>query len=352
MNQEKIDKLSERIINDTNSAISCLTLYVGHKLDLFNIIKGTGPINSEELSKKTRYSERYMREWLECMTVNGYIEHNPSTNKFSISDEHAVVLCDRDNIAYTIPFVYWIPSLSSALDKLLEAFKTGNGVPYSMYGPDMIYAQGEGNRPMFVNDVAKWISSMPDIAEKLKSKGGRVLDVGCGDGWASISLAKFFPLTKIDAIDADSQSIDNAKKNVHNEGLEDRISLHQSLMEKAEFKEKYDLVMTFESIHDMPYPIEALQEMRGVVSPDGAILVGDVSMKETLEEKKDFAGKLYYNFSVLLCLPQSINHTNSVATGAAMTSSTFKKYAIESGFSKIEVLPIDHFLWKFYRLTF
>ena len=351
MHQEKIDKLSERIINDTNSAISCLTLYIGHKLDLFNMIKGAGPIDSEELSKKTSYSERYLREWLECMKVNEYLEHDPSTNKFSISDEHAVVLCDRDNIAYTIPFVYWIPSLSSALDKLLEAFKTGSGVPYSMYGPDMIYAQGEGNRPMFVNDVAKWISSMPDIEDKLKSKGGRVLDVGCGDGWASISLAKSFPLTKIDAIDADSLSIDNAKKNVRIEGLENRITLHQSLIEKANFKENYDLVMTFESIHDMPYPIEALQKMRDVVSPNGAILIGDVSMKEKLEEKNNFTGKLYYNFSVLLCLPQSVNHTNSVATGASMTTSTFKKYASESGFSKIDVLPIDHFLWTFYRLT-
>lgn len=351
MNQEKIDKLSERIINNTNSAISCLTLYIGHKLDLFNIIKITGPINSEELSKKTGYSERYLREWLECMTVNEYLEHDSVSKKFSIPEEHVVVLCNRDNIAYAIPFVYWIPSLSSALDKLVDAFKTSNGVPYSAYGPDMIYAQGEGNRPMFVNDVAKWISTMPDIADKLKSKGGRILDVGCGDGWASISLAKSFPLTKIDAIDADSQSIDNAKKNVRNEGLENRISLHQSLIEKANFKEKYDLVMTFESIHDMPYPIEALQKMRDVVSTDGALLIGDVSMKEKLEEKKDFSGKLYYNFSVLLCLPQSVNHANSVATGAAMTSSTLKKYAIQSGFSKIDVLPIDHFLWTFYRLT-
>ena len=71
--------------------------------------------------------------------------------------------------------------------------------------------------------------------------------------------------------------------------------------------------------------------MRDIVSIDGTILIGDVSMKEKLEEKTDFAGKLYYNFSVLLCLPQSIDHANSVATGAAMTSSTFKKYAIESG---------------------
>ena len=249
------------------------------------------------------------------MTVNEYLEHDLSTNKFSISEEHAVVLCNRDNIAFTIPFVYWIPSLSSAMDELLEAFKTGKGVPYSSYGADMLFAQGEGNRPMFVNDVAKWISSMPDIADKLKSKGGRVLDVGCGDGWASISLAKSFPLTKIDAVDADSQSIDNAKENIHKEGLENRISLHQSLIEKANFKEKYDLVMTFESIHDMPYPVEALQKMRDFVSVNGAILIGDVSMKDKLEEKNDFAGKLYYNFSVLLCLPQSVNHANSIATG-------------------------------------
>ena len=96
MHQEKIDKLSERIMNDTNSALSCLNLYIGHKLDLFNIINGSGPINSEELSKKTRYSERYLREWLECMTVNEYLEHDSSTNRFSISKEHAVVLCDRE----------------------------------------------------------------------------------------------------------------------------------------------------------------------------------------------------------------------------------------------------------------
>ena len=91
--------------------------------------------------------------------------------------------------------------------------------------------------------------------------------------------------------------------------------------------------------------------MKEMISKDGAVLVADVKMEDKLQNKNSFAGRLYYNFSVLLCLPQSINHVNSVATGAAMTSSTFKKYAIESGFSKIDVLPIDHFLWTFYRLT-
>jgi hypothetical protein len=159
MNQNTVDQLAERIINETNSAVSCLTLYLGHKLDLFNSLRKEGPIISEELSKRTKYSERYMREWLECMTVNGYIDYDPITKRFSISEEHARVLCDRDSISYTIPFVYWAPTLSLVMDKLLEAFRTGEGIPYSTYGKEVLFAQGEGNRPMFVNDIARWISS-------------------------------------------------------------------------------------------------------------------------------------------------------------------------------------------------
>jgi len=169
MNQEKVDKLAERIFNETNSALSCLTLYLGHKLNLFNTLKESGPVTSSELSGKTKYSERYLREWLECMAVNGYLEHDSSTTKFSITEEHTAVLCDRNNIAYAIPFVYWVPSLSSAMDKLLEAFRTGEGVPYTSYGTNMLFAQGEGNRPMFINDIAKWVSSMPDIESKLNA---------------------------------------------------------------------------------------------------------------------------------------------------------------------------------------
>src|SRR5919109_531238 len=68
MNQQKIDQLTERILNDTLSAMSCLNLYLGHRLNLFQSIVESGPVSSAELSSKTNYSERYLREWLECMT--------------------------------------------------------------------------------------------------------------------------------------------------------------------------------------------------------------------------------------------------------------------------------------------
>jgi len=351
MNQQKIEHLSERIYNETNSAMNCLSLYIGHKLDLFNFLREAGPITTSELAGKTNYSKRYLQEWLDCMFVNGYIEYEPSTNKFSISKEHAIVFCDRDNSAYTIPFVYWIPSLSLVLDKLLDAFRSGKGVPYSYYGKDLLFAQSEGNRPMFVNDIAKWISFIPDIENKLKSKGGNVLEIGCGDGWASISLAKNFPLIKIDAIDIDSSSINNALENIKREGLTEKISLYLNPIEKARLKEKYDLILSFESIHDMAYPVEALRKMKEMISEDSAILIADVKMEDKLQNKNSFAGRLYYNFSLLLCLPQSLNYPNSKATGAAMTPSIFLQYAKDAGLSKIDKLPIEHLLWDFYRLS-
>jgi hypothetical protein len=113
------------------------------------------------------------------------------------------------------------------------------------------------------------------------------------------------------AIDVDLSSTNSASKNIKEAGLSDRISVYASPIEKAPFREKYDLVMTFESVHDMAYPIDALRKMKDMVSENGAVLVGDAKMKEKVEEKNDFAGRLYYNFSVLMCLPQSMEYPNS-----------------------------------------
>jgi hypothetical protein len=109
--------------------------------------------------------------------------------------------------------------------------------------------------------------------------------------------------------------------------------------------------MTFESIHDMAYPVEALRKMKEMVSKDGAVLVADVKMDDKLQNKNSFAGRLYYNFSILLCLPQSLEYPGSKGTGAAMTPSTFLQYAKDAGFSKIDRLPIEHFIWDFYLLS-
>ena len=351
MNQEKIDTFAERLFNEVNAAMSCLNLYLGHRLGLYQTIADVGSTTPPELAQRTRYNERYLREWLECMAVGGYLDHEATTGRFSLSPEQAVVLLDRDNPAYSMPFLCFIPSFANIITPLMEAFRSGGGIPFEAYGADTLEGIGMGNRPMFVNDyVAKWIPAMPDIETRLQA-GGRVLEIGCGVGWASISLARGFPNIQIDAVDVDAASIKQAQYNAQQAGVTDRIVFHLDSAEETPLSGSYDLVTAFEVIHDMAYPVKALRRMHELAAPDGAVLIGDEAADESLEENRNFLGHFFYNCSVLHCLPQAMVYPGSAATGTVMRPSTLRNYAQEAGFTRVDILPIENPFWRFYRLT-
>ena len=58
-----------------------------------------------------------------------------------------------------------------------------------------------------------------------------------------------------------------------------------------------------------------------------------------------------YGWSVLHCLPVGKDGLDSAETGTVMRTGTLKKYAEEAGFCDVEILPIDDFLVRFYRLN-
>jgi 2-polyprenyl-3-methyl-5-hydroxy-6-metoxy-1,4-benzoquinol methylase len=351
MDQGKIDAMTERIVSDVNGAMSCLNVYLGHRLGLFQALADAGPVTSHELARKTGYQERYLREWLECMAVGDVLAHDEALGAFSLSPEHAVALLDRDSPAYATPFVCYLPSFAKVLDQLMEAFRSGGGVPYEAYGADTLEGIGLGNRPMYVHDyVARWIPTMPDIEARLRA-GGRVAEIGCGLGWSSISLAKGFPRIRIEAVDVDEASIVAAQRNAQDAKMADRIRFHRGPVEEVPLSGPFDLVTAFECLHDMPYPVKALRRMGELAGPGGTVLVADEAVGDTLGENRTFLGRLNYNFSVLHCLPQAMVFPGSAGTGTVIRPSILKGYAREAGFRRVDVLPIEHPLWRFYRLT-
>jgi 2-polyprenyl-3-methyl-5-hydroxy-6-metoxy-1,4-benzoquinol methylase len=351
MDNQKAEAFSERILTEVNSAMSVITIYVGHKLGLYRSLAESGPVTPAEMAQKTGYSERYLREWLECMAVGGYLDYSSSNGTFSISEEHKAVLVEENHPAYLVPFTQWIPSFTGVLPELVEAFRTGGGVDYELYGQDTLDAIGLGNRPMFANDyVTSWIPALPDIESKL-NQGGRVVEVGAGVGWSSISLARGFPNVKIDSIDIDGESIRQARINVQKSGVTEQITFHHSPIEKVELTGPYNLVTAFECLHDMAYPIDALKKMRELAGPNGTVLIADEAAGDSLEENCNFLGHLFYNFSVLHCLPQAMVFPDAAGTGTAIKPSTVQEYAKAAGFKGVEVLPIKNPFWRFYRLT-
>jgi SAM-dependent methyltransferase len=350
MDEAKLEAFSGRVMEEINTSMSVLNLYLGHRLDLYRTIKRLGPTTPVELAAETGFDPRYLREWLETMAVNGYIDHDVGTGRFSLSPEHALALTERDDPNFVAPFLCWVPSLAGVLTPLKGAFESGGGVPYEAYGAHTLEAIGMGNRPMFINEyVSTWIPALPDIEARLK-EGARVADIGSGLGWSSISLALGFPNVHIDAFDLDAASIDKAKVFAQEAGVDDRITFHLAAAEDIEYLGRYDLVTAFEVIHDMAYPVKALQRMREMLAPGGVVLIGDEAVGDTIEENSDFYGRFMYNFSVLHCLPQAMVFPDSAGTGTVMGPAKLRHYSERAGYTKFQVLPIDNPFWRFYRL--
>ena len=351
MDQKKRDEFSERIFGEVNAAMSVLTLYIGERLGLFRAIKAMGSVTPKSLAHQMHGNERYLREWLKCMAVNGYLEHDPGPDAYRLPPEHASVFLDRDTKTYAIPHVRLIPSFASVLPELVQGFQDGRGVPFDAYGPDLTEAIAAGNRAFLVNDLmSKWIPAMPDIQSRLAA-GGRIADVGSGKGWLSILVAQGFPEVRIDAIDPDAASVQEARANAAHAGVGERIVFHRSSLEDAQLTGPYDLITAVECVHDMTHPVRALRRMHQLVAPEGAVLIVDEAGGETVEENATFVGRLLYNFSVLHCLPQAMGEADTAATGAVMAASTLRSYAREAGFRQVDILPVQNPLWRFYRLN-
>jgi SAM-dependent methyltransferase len=351
MDDKKVAGLADRVLADVTAAMGVLNVYVGHRLGLFTALAESGPVSPAQLAAHTRCAERYVREWLECMTVMDYVDHDAATGRFSLSPEQAEVLARRDSASYMAPFACFVPSLVRPLEQLLEAFRSGGGVPYEAYGQDAIDAIGLGNRPMFLHEyTTKWIPTMPDVEARLRA-GARVADLGCGVGWSAVALARAFPRVRVDAVDIDAASIERARHNAAEHGVADRIAFHVAPAETAPLTPPYDLVTAFECVHDMAYPVPALRRMRELAGPRGAVVVADEAVGETVDDNRNAIGRLNYNFSVLHCLPQALVFPGAAGTGTVLRPSTLAAYAREAGFGGMQVLPIDNPLWRFYRLT-
>lgn len=351
MEQSRLDAFAVRLVREKNGALSLFNLYLGLRLGWIQALAENGAATVPELAARTGCAERYVQEWLGCMYAGEYLEYDAASEKFSLPPEHATALLDRDHIAYSASTIYALPGVAGILPMLEHAFRTGGGVPYDAYGDGLRESVSSSNRAMFVNEyVSKWIPALPDVEKKLRA-GARVAEIGCGEGWAAIALAKGFPNAHIDAVDSDALSIEHAGENALREGVADRVAFHLASAEEKPLRGAYDFVTAFECIHDMAYPVEALQAMRELALPDGVVLIADEGVSDVLHENRNFTAHYSYNWSVLLCLPQAMIFPNAAGTGAMMGPARFFEYARAAGFTQIDILPIENPVWRLYRLT-
>jgi 2-polyprenyl-3-methyl-5-hydroxy-6-metoxy-1,4-benzoquinol methylase len=176
-----------------------------------------------------------------------------------------------------------------------------------------------------------------------------VADLGCGAGWSSIGIARCYPGVRVDGIDLDAPSIELARANAHAHGVADRVRFAVADARDARLAGRYDLVIALEAVHDMADPVGVLRATRRLARPDGTVLVVDEHVGDVFGHAAELEWMMY-GWSVLHCLPVGMAEEGSVGTGAVMRASTLREYALEAGFREVEVLPVEHAQFRFYRL--
>lgn len=354
--EQQRDALLGRLFEAAIGALDVMSVYVGDRLGLYRALAERGPLTAAELAAATDTFPRYILEWLEQQAATGILHADASTSsetrRFSLPAGHAEVLTAYDSLNCLTGLLRLVVGVSKPLPALLDAYKTGAGIPYPDFGVDTREGIAEMNRPMFLNLLGQeWMPAIPELHTRLQSDPpARVLDAGCGTGWSSIAIARAYPNAIVHGFDADELSVAEARINAAETGLNNRLSFAVRDAARPGLATRYDLITAFETVHDMGRPVQALARMRDLLTDDGVVLVADERVDEAFSAPGDDIERLNYGFSALHCLPATLAESDEAATGTVMRPSTLRRYAAEAGFSRVDVAPIEHDFWRFYLL--
>jgi 2-polyprenyl-3-methyl-5-hydroxy-6-metoxy-1,4-benzoquinol methylase len=348
--------LVERLFGAVLGAMDVQSVYLGDKLGFYRALDEAGALDAAGLASATGASERYAREWLEHQAVTGFLAVDdaaaaPERRRYSLPPGHREVLVDPASTDYVAALARSVGAAGLRLNDIADAVRADTGVSWARYGLDMVLAQGDANRSMFVSLLGEQVlPTVPDVHDRLSNGGGRVADVGCGVGWSSIAIGASYPGARVDGFDVDQPSIELARQTSHAMGLHERVRFHLQDVSDPSLDGEYDLVAAFECVHDVPRPVEFLASMGRLAKDDGAIIVMDERVAESFAAPGDEIERLMYGYSITICLPDALAHRPTAATGTVMRPATLAGYAREAGFSDVEILPFEHDFFRFYRL--
>jgi len=337
----------EQVLATLRSSMECSVITLGARLGCWSALADAPDgLSAGELARACTIHHRYAREWLEAMGAAGLLTY--AGGSFALAEGVREVLVDEESDLYLAPLLRQSSAAAASLRPLEQAYRSGDGLPWSHHDPDMTTQQAAATRGQLRRHLAGWVRrGLPSVAARL-DEGGVVADIGCGYGWASVGLAEAFPAIRVQAYDLDAASVAGAKAVVESLDLADRISVVDRPLSTVG---AYDLVLLAGMLHDVPDPVGLLSAARAARNDGGAVLVIDMRVADSYTAPAGEVDRLMYGFSTLICLPDSMSYTPTAATGTVMRASTLRHYAEQAGFDAVDELPIRHQTSRFYSLT-
>jgi SAM-dependent methyltransferase len=331
IDKAKLEAFAQKAIGDVAGTLATLMCSLGDRLGLFKDLATRGPATSVELAARCGLQERYVREWLSQMAAAGYLEYDPGSSRFTLPAEHAAILAEETGAMFLGGLYHFLPALVVPLERLIQAFREGGGVPQAAYDERFWEGLERFTGVGFENFLLQqWIPTLPELQRTLE-RGALVADVGCGTGRALIKLARAYPKSRYVGYDLHEPAIAKATAKAQAAAVSDRVTFRHLDVSKG-LPDSYDLITTFDVVHDSVDPRGLLRAIRRALKPHGTYLVQEINCEDRLEQNIGPLGAVKLGASVLYCTTTSLANGGAGLGTIGLPEPRLREFCREAGF--------------------
>lgn len=330
----EVEAFAGRLMPILANGLASHMIDLGNRTGLFTAA-AAGPGSSQEIADRAGLRERYVREWLGAMAINGIVDYDAAADTYSLSPEHAVLLQGPGSLA---PLAHVNTTLARHIGDLARVFREGGGIPYADYVPDFadaMDAMGRGGFDQFLIDGYLPLAS--GLSERLTA-GIRAADFACGSGHALILLARAFPASTFTGYDLDGYSIERAIAESEQFELAN-VSFLRADIATVKADPPFDVVFMFEALHDQVDPAGVLATIHSALATDGTLLMREPHAADTLAENMgNPMAAVLYSVSTLHCLTVSLAQ-DGAGIGTVFGERLARRLLWDAGFEDPAVYP-------------
>jgi ubiquinone/menaquinone biosynthesis C-methylase UbiE len=332
IDEARLNEFLGRFVSDLGATVAAGNIVVGHRLGLYQAL-AQGPATAQELADRTDTHQRYIAEWLRGQAAGGYVEYDAEGDIYSMTEEQVFALATPDGGVYAPgAFVLALGALK-ANDQITAAFKSGDGMGWHEHDEQVFVGCEQFFRPGYVaNLVPSWLPALDGVTAKLEA-GGRGADLGCGLGASTVLLGQAYPQARFVGSDYHERSVELARKRAADAGVADRVQFEVAAATGFSGT-GYDLITTFDCLHDMGDPLSAARHIREALAPDGTWMVVEPAAADDVAGNLNPVGRVYYNFSTQLCVPNALSQPGGYALGAQAGEAAIRRIATDAGFTR------------------
>ena len=356
LDPDALKMFSFGIFSKLEGAVTAGMIHLGDRLGLYEVMAtSVDGDTSESLAAKAGLHERWVREWLHNQVAARIVtcaDLSATLPVFHLSPEGVAVLATPNHPAYGMGMFHRLPQTMGALNAMPEAFRTGVGHDYDSHGPEGAVGIERSFEPWNQNFLIPMvIPALEGIQEKL-TVGARVADIGCGSGGAALLMGSTFPKSIIEGFDISKFALERAEERKVDAKISN-VSFFDPRDKPIADDNSYDLICTFDCIHDMTHPTEMMKTIRKALKDDGTWLLVDIKAHDSLElnVSKNPMASLLYGISVLSCMSSAMSEDGGEGLGTlGLSAVRAEAMARDAGFTQFKKLDVDHSVNAFYEV--